>query len=153
MNRICNQLAKKRWLFWDRSANICRLIDCLATVLWSNGPYGDYCVNIPRTFSEKVTKCLRETGMIASSSTFRPHPGRVIRDLFRQLHDVWHGTEALVYNNHPREAAASSYLARFFGRIASGVTWFLRSTAVSMQLSHQCRRCMVWAVVPLNNRQ
>ena len=35
--------------------------------------------------------------MIASSSTFRPHPGRVIRDLLRQLHAVWHGTEALVY--------------------------------------------------------
>ena len=30
------------------------------------------------------------TGMIASSSTFRPHPGRVIRDLFRLL-DAVHG--------------------------------------------------------------
>ena len=28
------------------------------------------------------------TGMIASSSTFRPHPGRVIRDLFRLLDAV-----------------------------------------------------------------
>ena len=37
----------------------------------------------------------RGTGMIASSSTFCPHPGRVIRDLFRQLNAVWHGTEAL----------------------------------------------------------
>ena len=35
------------------------------------------------------------TVMIASSSTFSPHPGRVIGDLFRQLHAVWHGTEAL----------------------------------------------------------
>ena len=35
----------------------------------------------------------------------------VIRDLFRQLHAVRHGTETLVYSNHPREAAASSYLA------------------------------------------
>ena len=52
------------------------------------------------------------TGMIfASSSTFRPHPGRVNMDLFRQLHAVWYGTEALVYSNHPREAEASSYLA------------------------------------------
>ena len=59
--------------------------------------------------------------MLASSSTYRPHSGRVIRDLFRQLHAVWHGTEALVYSNHPREAAASSYLAIIFGRIASGV--------------------------------
>ena len=60
--------------------------------------------------------------MIASSSTFRPHPGRVIRDLFRQLHAIRHGTEAVVvYSNHPREAAASSYLAIIFGWIASGV--------------------------------
>ena len=59
--------------------------------------------------------------MSASSSTFRPHPGRVIRDLFCRLHAVCHGTEALVYNNHPREAAASSYLAIIFGRIASAV--------------------------------
>ena len=48
------------------------------------------------------------TGMIASSSTFRPHPGMVIRELLRQLHAIRHGTEALVYSNHPREAAASS---------------------------------------------
>ena len=45
----------------------------------------------------------RGTGMIASSSTFYPHLGRVIRDLFRQLHAVWHGTEALVYSNHQRK--------------------------------------------------
>ena len=43
------------------------------------------------------------SGMIASSSTFRPHPGRAIRDLFRLLHAVRHGMEALVYNNHPRK--------------------------------------------------
>ena len=48
------------------------------------------------------------TEIIASSSTFRPNPGRVIRELWRQLHAVRHGTEALVYSNHPREAA---YLA------------------------------------------
>ena len=29
------------------------------------------------------------TGMIASSSTFRPHPGRVIRDLSRLLDAVY----------------------------------------------------------------
>ena len=85
----------------------------------------------------------RGTGMIASSSTFCPHPGRVIRDLLRQLHAAWHGTEALVYSNNPREAAASSYLAIIFGHIASGVSWVLRSTAVLMQLSHQCW-CMLW---------
>ena len=33
-------------------------------------------------------KISRGTGMIASSSTFRPHPGRVIRDLFRLLDAV-----------------------------------------------------------------
>ena len=57
--------------------------------------------------------------MIASSSTFCPHPGSVIRDLFRQLHAVRHCKEALVYSNHPREAAASSYLAIIFGQIVS----------------------------------
>ena len=86
----------------------------------------------------KLYLYLSGTEMIASSSTFRPHPGKVIRDLFRQLHAVRHGTEALVYSNHPRFAAASSYLAIIFGRIASCVLWFLRSTLVPMQLSHQC---------------
>ena len=80
--------------------------------------------------------------MVASSSIFRPHLERIIRDLFCQLHAVLHGAEALVYSNHPREAAAFSYLAILiiFGRIASGVAWFLRSTAVPMHLLHQCRR-------------
>ena len=49
-----------------------------------------------------------------------------------------HCTEALVYSNHPRAAAASSYLAIIFGRIASGVPWLLRSTAEPMQHPHQC---------------
>ena len=63
--------------------------------------------------------------MIASSSTFRPHPRRVIKDLLRLLTAVLHCMEALVYSNHAREAAASSYLAIIF-RISSGVPWFLR---------------------------
>ena len=67
--------------------------------------------------------------VIASSSTFRPHAGRVIRNLFRQLH----GTEALVYSSHLREAEVFSYLAIIFGRIASSVPWFFRSTAVPMR--------------------
>ena len=54
--------------------------------------------------------------MIASSSIFRPHSGKVIRDLFHLLNAVRHCMEALVYSNHPREAAASSYLAIIFGR-------------------------------------
>ena len=69
-------------------------------------------------------------GMIASSSTFSPHPGMVIRDLFHQLHAIHHGTETLVSSNHPKEAAASPYLAIIFGRIASCIPWFLHSTAV-----------------------
>ena len=73
-------------------------------------------------------------------STSGSHTGRVIRDLLRQLHAVWNSTEALVYSNHSRKAAASSYLAIIIGRIASGVPWFIRSTAVLMQLSHQCWR-------------
>ena len=71
------------------------------------------------------------TGMIARSSTFRPHPGRFIRNLFRLLYAVQHGTEALVYINHPRDAAASLYMAIIFGRIASGVPLFLHSTAMN----------------------
>ena len=54
-------------------------------------------------------------------------------------------SEALIYSNHPRAAAASSYLAIIFGRIASGVPWFLRSTAEPMQHPHQCWRwCRPW---------
>ena len=93
-------------------------------------------------------------GMIASSSTFRPHPAKGHRDLFRLLHAVMHGTEALVYINHPREAAASTSLAIIFGRIALGVPWFFLSTAVLMQPLYQCRYCqcsvtMMLAVVAL----
>ena len=33
--------------------------------------------------------CYGGAGMIASSSTFRLHPGRVIRDLFRLLNAVY----------------------------------------------------------------
>ena len=84
--------------------------------------------------------------MIAGSSTFLPHSGRVIRDLLRLLHVTRHGMEALVYSNHVREAAASSYLAsRILGRIASGVPWLLCSTVEPMQIPHQCRHwCRPW---------
>ena len=79
--------------------------------------------------------------MIASSTTFRPHLGRGIRDLFRMAHAVLHGTEALVYSNYPREATASTCLAIIFWPIASGIPWFFLSTAVPMQLLHRCRPC------------
>ena len=45
--------------------------------------------------------------LLTRSSTFRPHPGRVIGDLFRQLHAVRHGTEALVCSNHPKAGLGS----------------------------------------------
>ena len=51
--------------------------------------------------------------MIASSSTFRPYPGRVIRDLLRLLNAVYGIVQkhtSIVYSNHSRVAAASSYL-------------------------------------------
>ena len=65
-------------------------------------------------------------------------------ELFRLLHVLLSDTEALVYSNHPREAAASTCLAIIFGWIASGLPWFLCLTAVLMQLStasaeSQCR--------------
>ena len=49
--------------------------------------------------------------MVASSSTFRTHLGRVIRDLSRLLYVAPHGTESLVYNAYPREVAAYTWLA------------------------------------------
>ena len=50
-----------------------------------------------------------------------------------------HGMDTLV--NHSREAAASTCLAIifFFQADHSDLPWFLRSTAGSMQLPHQCR--------------
>ena len=44
--------------------------------------------------------------MVASSSTFPTHLGRVIRDLSRLLHVAPYGTKALDYSDYPREAAA-----------------------------------------------
>ena len=77
--------------------------------------------------------------MIAIISTFRPHPGRGIRDLLRLLDAVRHGTEALVYN-HPREAAASSYLAIIFGRDCQWRTLVPPLNSGANAVSHQCRR-------------
>ena len=70
--------------------------------------------------------------MIASSSTFRPHQERVIWDMFCLSHAVRHQVEALVYSDHSKDAAASSYLAIILSRIASGVPWF------SAQQRSQC---------------
>ena len=72
--------------------------------------------------------------MAASSSTFRTHLGRVIRDLSRLLHVAPHGTESLVYNAYPKEAAAYMWLAIILWWIASGVACFSHSIVVPMQL-------------------
>ena len=56
--------------------------------------------------------------MVSNNNMFRPHLGHVISDLFRLLHAAQHGTEALIYSIHPREAVTSTYLAIIFGRIA-----------------------------------
>ena len=67
---------------------------------------------------------------------------------------AWYGsTTTLVYSNYPKEAAASTHLAIMFGRITSGVPWFLHSTAVPINaapasvqaLSVQCHcQCKYW---------
>ena len=74
--------------------------------------------------------------MTATSSTFRPHPGRVteICSVSRKL--LQHGIEALVYSNHPKETAESTYLAIIFGQIVSDVPWFFHLTTVLMQLQY-----------------
>ena len=48
------------------------------------------------------------------------------------LHAVRHGMGALVCSDYAREAAASTFLAIIFERIASGVTLLFRSAAVPM---------------------
>ena len=50
------------------------------------------------------------TWMVAGI-TFCPHLGKVIRGLFHMLYAVRHGTEALVYSDYQRDAAASECLA------------------------------------------
>ena len=64
------------WLLWD-SGQFGTASDCRRLCLFNNRPVGRLSV-----------RTTRGTGMIASSSTFRPHPGRVIRDLFRLLDAV-----------------------------------------------------------------
>ena len=40
-------------------------------------------IELRTRYIELSTRYIACTGMIASSTTFRPHPGRIIRDLFR----------------------------------------------------------------------
>ena len=75
--------------------------------------------------------------MASSSSTSCPHLGRVVRNLFRLMLAVLHGTETLFYSNYPREASAST-CPDIIGRIASSVPWFLGKQAVPMQLPLRC---------------
>ena len=77
--------------------------------------------------------------MVANSSTFCTKLERVIRDLSRLLYVTPHGTESLVYNAYPREAAAYTWLAMILWWIASEVACFLHSIVVPMQLPLQCR--------------
>ena len=65
------------------------------------------------------------TGMAASSTTFRPHLGQVIRYLCCLWHAVRNGTATPVYSDYPKKAAAS--------------------TTVPMLLKHQWRYwCWSW---------
>ena len=67
------------------------------------------------------------------------------------LHAVRHGAEALEYSEYQREAACSLNVSGYnLQANVSGVPWFLCSTAVTMQLSQQCRH---WAVGLKLNRQ
>ena len=84
--------------------------------------------------------------MTVSSCTCRPHPGRVIRDLFHQLHAIRHGTEALAYSNYPREAAASSYLA-----IIYSLREMPRSFSIKLHSETQVWACL--EVDPLDMRK
>ena len=69
----------------------------------------------------------------------QPGGGGVIGDLFRMLHAVRHGTEALVHSDHPREAATSTCLVIIFVYIGSDVPLLFCSAAVLMQLLYRCR--------------
>ena len=70
---------------------------------------------------------------------------QTIRDLFRLLLDVLHGTETLVYSNHPREAAAYTCLAIIFGWIASGTPSSSANNSVNAALTSV--QALVLAVV------
>ena len=79
--------------------------------------------------------------MIASSSTFYPHPGRVIRDLL----PVRHGTEALVRLQQSSKGSCNLLVSGHNlwadCQLRTLVVAYIRSTAMPMQLSHQCRHC------------
>ena len=97
--------------------------------------------------------------MISSSSTFCPNPGYVIRDLFRLLLVVWQCMEALVYSDHPREAAAFTRLAIIFRQIPCVVPWLLRSAAVPLNTYRfifvcfdLCCRRIIYALVDVSYR-
>ena len=99
------------------------------------------------------TPCsLRGTGMIASSSTFRPHPGRVIRDLFRLLDAV----TALYGSTSLQQSSKGSCSLLVSGyNLRGDCQWRtlvppLNSGANAAPASVMA---LMWAVVALNNRQ
>ena len=99
---------------------------------------------------------LSGTEIASSTSTFRPHLGRVIKDLFYLLHDVLHSAVALVCSNFKEG------LALIFERIANAYpgssaqtrcqcsSHIGAGTASAVSLSVQAR---MLAVVALSNWQ
>ena len=85
--------------------------------------------------------------MIASISTFRPLRGG--SSGICSVCCVRHCTEALVYSNHPRAAAASSYMTIIFGQWRTLVPPINSGVNVALASVH----ALVSAVVALNNRQ
>ena len=64
-------------------------LELLFNTILTNGEYPSrWATGLIHPVHKKGTMVFRGTGMIASSSTFRPHTGRVIRDLFRLLDAV-----------------------------------------------------------------
>ena len=74
----------------------------------------------------------------------QPHKKPSLRDLFRLLHAVWHGTEAPVYSDHLRDAAASTCLAITYGLIISG-----EASLLHLQRC-QCSSRISAAIIPVS---
>ena len=73
---------------WAESINLFYLLYCLFHVDVDRGSCSGQSPHNNRMYPCLYVTC-RGTGMIASSSTFRPHPGRVIRDLLHLLYAVY----------------------------------------------------------------
>ena len=88
------------------------------------------------------------TGMIASSSTFRPHSGRVIRDLFRLLDAV----TALYGSTSLQQSSKGSCSLLVSGyNLRADCQW--RTLVSGANAAPASVLALMWAVVALNNRQ